>query len=271
MPEDEVRALMPNLVAAMKWITEHEFLTYRPSTTGGLYHQGWKDSHDAFLHGDGSHPAAPIALCEAQGYAHAAAAGAAELASAFGVSDGPLWTEWAGGLRARFRDSFWIEDEAGRYPAIALDGDGRPVEGATSNMGHLLGTGLFDRAEAALVAGRLGQPDLLTPFGLRTLSAASPVFNPFSYHRGSIWPHDTAIAMAGLVAEGHNSLAMRLADSLLRVSEQFDGHTPELFAVVDDVPLAYPASCRPQAWSAAGVVRAALLRQQGPFAERRHP
>lgn len=271
MPVDEVRALMPNLAAAMKWITGQEFLTYRPSTTGGLSHQGWKDSHDAFLHSDGSRPAAPIALCEAQGYAHAAAVGAAELAAAFGLSDGPLWTEWAGGLRARFQDRFWTVDDAGRYPAIALDGDDRPVEGATSNMGHLLGTGLLDPTEAALVAARLGQPDLLTPFGLRTLSATSPVFNPFSYHRGSIWPHDTAIAMTGLVAGGHHSLAMRLADSLLQVSAHFGGHTPELFAVVDGVPLAYPASCRPQAWSAAGVVRAALLRQQGPFAERRHP
>ncbi|ONI83059.1 hypothetical protein ALI144C_18680 [Actinosynnema sp. ALI-1.44] len=264
MPADEVRALMPNLVAAMGWLTGPDadpdgdgLIEYVPSASGGLTHQGWKDSHDAFLHHDGRHPAAPLALCEAQGYAYAAAIAAAGLAPAFDLPNAPLWTEWAARLKERFRAAFWTEDASGRYPAIALDGTKTPVDGATSNMGHLLGTGLLDAAEAALVAARLGGSDMLTPYGLRTLSADSPTYNPFSYHRGSIWPHDTAIVMTGLTAEGHHDLAARMARGIVRASERFDGHTPELYVVLDGAPLAYPSACVPQAWSAAAVVRAA--------------
>ncbi|MBE1461997.1 glycogen debranching N-terminal domain-containing protein [Kibdelosporangium phytohabitans] len=270
MPADEVRALTPNLAAAMGWLTGPDadpdsdgLVEYVPSVSGGLTHQGWKDSHDAFLHRDGRHPSAPLALCEVQGYAYAAASAAADLADAFGLPEAPLWREWAARLRDRFRSVFWIEDDSGRYPAIALDGTKQPVDGATSNMGHLLGTGLLDPAEAELVASRLSGPDMLTPYGLRTLSADSPMYNPFSYHRGSIWPHDTAIVMTGLAAEGRHDLAARMAHGIVRASEHFDGHTPELYVVLDGQPLAYPAACVPQAWSAAAVVRAAsTLRSQ---------
>ncbi|MEV4318117.1 glycogen debranching N-terminal domain-containing protein [Actinocrispum sp. NPDC049592] len=265
MPDERVRALMPNLLAAMGWLTGADadpdgdgLIEYLPSSSGGLTHQGWKDSHDAFLHHDGRHPAAPIALCEVQGYAYAAALAGAELARAFDEPDAPQWTAWAARLKRRFRDAFWVEDSTGRYPAIALDADKKPVEGATSNMAHLLGTGLLDPAEAALVAERLGRADMITGFGLRTLSAASPMYNPFSYHRGSIWPHDTAIAMIGLAAEGHHPLATHLATGILRATTHFGGHIPELYAVLDETPLAYPAACVPQAWSAAAAVRCAL-------------
>jgi glycogen debranching enzyme len=267
MPEEDVGALMPNLVAAMNWITGPAadpdgdgLIEYVSSGTGGLTHQGWKDSHDAFLHKNGRHPAAPLALCEVQGYSYAAATAAAELATAFGQGDGPQWIEWAGLLKQRFHESFWIEDNFGSYPAIALDADKTPVEGATSNIGHLLGTGLLDAGQAELIATRLSKPDVATPFGLRTLSSASRNYNPFSYHRGSIWPHDTAIAMVGLVVEGHTGLATRFAEGILAAARHFGNHTPELYAVLDDstAPLAYPSACVPQAWSAAAAVRAAL-------------
>jgi glycogen debranching enzyme len=212
------------------------------------------------MHKDGRHPAAPLALCEVQGYAYAAAVAGADLAVAFGQPGAPQWIEWASLLKKRFHEAFWVEDESGSYPAIALDADKTPVEGATSNMGHLLGTGLLDTGQAELIAARLGEPDLVTPFGLRTLSTASRNYNPFSYHRGSIWPHDTAIAMVGLIAEGHMGLATRLAEGILAAARHFGGHTPELYAVPDDstAPLAYPSACVPQAWSAAAAVRAAL-------------
>jgi hypothetical protein len=267
LPDEQVRALMPNLVAAMDWITGPAadpdgdgLLEYVPSSTGGLIHQGWKDSDDAFMHKDGRHPAAPIALCEVQGYAYAAAIAGAELAVAFGQPGARQWTEWASLLKKRFHEAFWIEDQAGAYPAIALDAAKAPVEGATSNMAHLLGTGLLDSGQAGLIAARLGKPDLVTSFGLRTLSTTSRNYNPFSYHRGSIWPHDTAIAMVGLIAEGHAGLATRLAEGILAAARHFGGHTPELYAVLDEstTPLAYPSACVPQAWSAAAAVRAAM-------------
>jgi hypothetical protein len=263
----DVQALMPNLVAAMEWLTGPSadpdgdgLVEYVGSGARGLTHQGWKDSDDAFLHKDGSHPAGPLALCEVQGYAYAAAIAAAELAVACGLPDGSLWSEWAERLRKRFHEAFWVEDSLGAYPAIALDASKTPVEGATSNMGHLLGTGLLDTGQAELIAARLAKPDLATPYGLRTLSATSRNYNPFSYHRGSIWPHDTAIAMVGLIAEGHSEFAVQLAEGILAAARHFGDHTPELFAVLDDAgPLAYPSACLPQAWSAAAAVRAALV------------
>ncbi|MBP2326847.1 hypothetical protein JOF56_007232 [Kibdelosporangium banguiense] len=267
LPAEQVRALLPNLVAAMAWITGPAadpdgdgMVEYVSSGTGGLTHQGWKDSHDAFMHKDGRHPLAPLALCEVQGYAYAAALAGAELASAFDLDGGPQWIEWADRLKKRFHEAFWVADEVGRYPAIALDADKNPVEGATSNMAHLLGTGLLDTDQASLIAARLAEPDLTTPFGLRTLSSSSKNYNPFSYHRGSIWPHDTAIAMIGLINEGHPGPATRLANGIIAATTHFGGHTPELYAVLDDFekPLAYPAACMPQAWSAAATVRAAL-------------
>ncbi|MET8846087.1 glycogen debranching N-terminal domain-containing protein [Amycolatopsis sp. NPDC004625] len=272
LPADEVHQLLPHMYAAMDWLTgtdadpdDDGLIEYQPSRTGGLTHQGWKDSHDAFLHDDGTHPLAPLALCEAQGYAYAAAQAAVELGTAFNRAETAAWADWARRLEQRFRETFWIDDESGRYPAIALDSKKNPIHGATSNMAHLLGTGLLDRDEAALVAERLDRPDLTTRFGLRTLSSASPSYNPFSYHRGSIWPHDTAIAMTGLAAEGHHGQAHRLAETILRTAEHFDGHVPELFALLDgsETPLAYPAACRPQAWSAAAVVRAGVDLHEG--------
>nr|MDQ3578668.1 amylo-alpha-1,6-glucosidase [Actinomycetota bacterium] len=268
MPEDRVRELLPNLAAAMGWITGPDgdpdgdgLLEYLGSTTGGLTNQGWKDSHDAVRHVDGRYPRQPLALCEVQGYAYAAALAAADLARAFDRPGATAWTDWAGGLRTRFHESFWIDDQHGRFPAIALDADKKPVGGAASNMAHLLGTGILNAEQAGLVAARIGLPDLTSPFGLRTLSGTSRMYNPFSYHLGSVWPHDSAIAMIGMAAEGQDELAHRLAEGILRAAGRFGGHTPELYAVLDEspVPLAYPAACSPQAWSAAGVVRAALL------------
>ncbi|WP_179118561.1 glycogen debranching N-terminal domain-containing protein [Saccharothrix sp. ALI-22-I] len=264
MPSDEVRALLPNLTAAMAWLTGPDadpdgdgLLEYAGSATGGLTNQGWKDSHDGIRHDDGRHPIGPLALCEVQGYAYAAATNAIALADEFGL-DATGWATWSNRLRNRFHESFWLADEHGHYPAIALDGAKKPVDGAASNMAHLLGTGLLDRDQVDLVAARLAADDLTTAFGLRTLSSNSAAFNPLSYHLGSVWPHDTAIAMVGLAAEGHHNLADTLAHGIIRAATHFSGRPQELHGVVDQDIVAYPAACSPQAWSAAAVVRARL-------------
>jgi glycogen debranching enzyme len=264
MPEAEVADLLPNLQAALGWILRHAdadgdgFVEYLPSVRGALANQGWKDTPDAVRWADGRRATAPLALCEVQGYAYAAATKGAELLDSFGLPDASRWRDWAGELKDRFRKAFWITDEFGRYPAIALDANKEPVDGAASNMGHLLGTGLLTPEEARSVAERIVQPDLNCGFGLRTLSSASEAFNPLSYHCGSVWPHDTAISVLGLAAEGHHASARLLADGILAAAETFDFRLPELFAGTSagqsEPVVPYATACRPQAWSAAGAV-----------------
>lgn len=262
---DQVEQLLPHAESALRWMSEHGdadgdgFLEYIDHTGRGLANQGWKDSGDSIRHRDGRLADSPIALCEVQAYAYEAARGGAALLRAFGRPGADRWDEWAGRLRDAFRRRFWVEDARGPYPAVALDRDKRPVDSVTSGFGHLLGTGLLDRDESALLAARLGAPDLDSGHGLRTLSSDSVGYNPYGYHIGSVWPHDTAIAVHGLVRAGFPDTAAPLAAGLLTASAGFDARLPELFAghgtATDALPAPYPASCRPQAWAAASSVQ----------------
>jgi glycogen debranching enzyme len=266
LPEAEVAALLPHLDAALGWLRDDAvddtgFVRYIDESGRGLTNQGWKDSGDAIQFANGTVAQPPIALCEVQGYAHAAARRAADLLDAFDRPGGSGWRGWAEELRARFRDRFWIDDAEGGYPAIALDGSGRPVDTVTSNIGHLLGTGLLDGDESDRVVRRLAAPDMDCGFGLRTLSSCSAGFNPLSYHAGSVWAHDTAIAIQGLVTVGTDAAqraAASLIDGLLAAAPAFGFRLPELHGGESDgrgrLPLPYPAACRPQAWSAAAAL-----------------
>ena len=259
-----MRALLPHLEAALGWIGRHadRFVAYHNPSGRGLANQGWKDSADAVRFADGRRATGPVALVEVQGYVHEAALAGAELLDAFGRDGASTWRTYAADLAARFREHFWVADADGRFPALALDGTGAAVDAPTSNMGHLLGTGLLDDAESALVADRLLGPDLAGGYGLRTMSRRAGGYSPLSYHCGSVWPHDTALAARGLSRAGHANAAATLAGQLLTAADAFDRRLPELFAGfgADEVaaPVAYPASCRPQAWAAAAAVE--LLR-----------
>lgn len=264
LPDSEVRALLPNLQAALGWLADHAdpdgdgFLEYIDSSGRGLANQGWKDSGDSVRFHDGRQAEPPIALAEVQGYAHQAALHGAALLDAFDLPGADRWRDYAGALAERFRAAFWVDGPQGPFPALALDRDKRPVNSLTSNIGHLLGTGLLSREESARVAGLLASPGMAEGFGLRTMSSEEGGFSPLSYHCGSVWPHDTAIVIAGLAREGFDEQATTLAEGLLDAAESFGYRLPELFA--GDAreqmgrPVAYPASCRPQAWSAAAAV-----------------
>ncbi|MGH6655325.1 MAG: amylo-alpha-1,6-glucosidase, partial [Actinocrinis sp.] len=218
----------------------------------------------------------PIALCEVQGYAYEAAMHGADLLDAFdpasGAGDGGdngafahRLRGWAADLAVRFREQFWVQDADGPFPALALDGKKRPVDALTSNIGHLLGTGLLDERETALVLDRLTSPALNSGFGLRTMSARDGGYSPLSYHCGSVWPHDTAIVIRAMSMAGHGARAVSLIDGLLAAAERFSWRLPELYGgdARADVPrpVPYPAACRPQAWAAAsiGAMTQALL------------
>ena len=257
LPEAQVRELLPHLEAALGWLAGHgdDFLAYRDPTGHGLANQGWKDSADAVRFRDGRWAEPPIALAEVQGYAHRAALDGAALLEAFGRPGGDRWREYAAGLAGRFRAAFWVD---GTFPALALDRDNRPVDSLTSNIGHLLGTGLLNPTEEQAVATALGGDPMSGAYGLRTMSSLDRAFSPLSYHCGSVWTHDTAIVAAGLARGGFTTEATTLIDGLLRAAEAFGYRLPELHAgdarVALSRPMPYPAACRPQAWSAAAAV-----------------
>jgi glycogen debranching enzyme len=238
---------------------EHEGV----DTTGhGLANQGWKDSGDSVQWRDGRLAEGPIALCEVQGYAYEAALGGAALLEHFGEGGAGEWRAWAAVLAERFREAFWVTDARGRrYPAIALDAAKRPVDTLTSNIGHLLGTGILSADETAEVAAHLVSPELDSGFGLRTMATDSAGFWPLSYHGGSVWAHDTAIAIRGLSHDGFRAEAAALSEGLLAAAESFGYRMPELHsgdsAASVVAPAPYPAACRPQAWSAAAAVAVA--------------
>ncbi|WP_425954554.1 glycogen debranching N-terminal domain-containing protein [Xylanimonas sp. McL0601] len=277
MAREDVEGLLPALDAALGWMRDHGdadgdgFLDYADSTGHGLSNQGWKDSGDSIQWKDGRLAEGPIALSEVQAYAHEAALGAADLLDAFGRPGSQEWRAWAATLKERFREKFWLHDDGGPYVAIALDRHGAPVDSVASNMGHLLGTGLLDPDEEKSVARRLVAPDMSSGYGLRTLSTTSDGYWPLGYHRGTVWTHDTAIAVLGLAKAGLGAEAGVLARGLLEAAPHYAYQLPELYGgnTVDDGPgpLPYPASCHPQAWSAASaiaILTAALGLDPGP-------
>ena len=271
LPDTEVNALIPHLEAALGWMRDYGdadgdgLLEYVDKSGHGLANQGWKDSGDSVQWRDGTLAEGPIALCEVQAYAYEAAIHGADLLEHFGRPGAEEWRQWAARLRTAFHQRFWITDPAvcgdlGPYPAIALDANKRRVDTVTSNLGHLLGTGLLDNDQASLVAARLGSPELDSGFGLRTMSTDSDGYWPLSYHNGSVWTHDTAIAALGLAREGFADTALQLVRGLLRAAESFDYRMPELHSgdPASDIhhPIPYPAACRPQAWSASAAIAA---------------
>jgi glycogen debranching enzyme len=261
LPDTEVAALLPHAEAALEWLRTYAdpdgdgFLEYVDPTGHGLANQGWKDSGDAIRFHDGRQADPPIALAEVQGYAYRAAMDGAALLDAYGRPGGQQWRDYAAAMAERFRARFWVD---GPYPALALDCDKRPVDALTSNIGHLLGTGMLNAGEERAVAEALAGDSMSGGYGLRTMSAADAGFAPLSYHCGSVWTHDTAIVVAGLARAGFGAAAATLIDGLLAAAETFDYRLPELHA--GDArsqlsrPMPYPSACRPQAWSAAASI-----------------
>ena len=262
LSEVTVSSLLPALEAALGWLRDRVdddgFLKYLDRSGHGLANQGWKDSADSVRFADGRIAEGPVALCEVQGYAHEAAIRGAALLDHFGRPGGVFWREWAQRLAERFRDTFWVSRPGGpRFPALALDGLNRPVDALTSNIGHLLGTGLLSAAESEQIAGLLASPALSSGYGLRTMATTEGGYAPLSYHCGSVWAHDTAIALHGLTRSGLGASGFGLIEGLLAAGAGFGYRLPELYggdaAGTTAGPVPYPAACCPQAWSAAAI------------------
>ncbi|MBW8270405.1 amylo-alpha-1,6-glucosidase [Caldovatus aquaticus] len=256
-----IRALWPNIEAALGWMERHGdrdgdgFLEYHRLSSKGLVNQGWKDSHDAIFHADGSTPEGPIALVEVQAYAYAAWSGAARLAAALGrKAQARSFAERAATLRRRFEEAFWCED-LGTY-ALALDGAKRPCRVRSSNAGHALLVGIAAPERAARVAATLLDRDSFSGWGVRTIARGEARYNPMSYHNGSVWPHDNGLIALGLARYGLREPLVRLLGALFDAALFADlKRLPELYCGFErragEGPTGYPVACLPQAWASA--------------------
>ncbi len=256
--------LWPSVEQALVWHERHGdvdgdgFIEYARRAADGLVHQGWKDSHDAVHHADGTLADGPIALCEVQGYYHAALRGGAMLAGCLGHDDlARRLDARADDLRDRFDAAFW-DDDLGTY-ALALDGEKRRCRVRTSNAGQCLFTGIARDDRARQVADLLLSPHCFSGWGVRTVDDRERRYNPLSYHNGSIWPHDNALIALGTSRHGLVDHTRAITRAMYDVSTHVDLHRmPELFCGLvrrsDEGPTAYPVACSPQAWSAAAVL-----------------
>lgn len=255
--------IWPAVNAALTWIDTFGdrdgdgFVEYSRETEHGLRNQGWKDSDDSVFYPDGSLAAAPLALCEVQGYVYEAKLLAAQMAAALG--DTPLANrlqQAADQLRERFQQAFWCPD-LGVY-ALALDGNKQPCKVRSSNSGHCLFSGIAHPDHAAQIAAQLLGPGFFSGWGLRTVPAGESRYNPMAYHNGSVWPHDNAMIAAGLSRYGYKTEVAQVLTGLFEASRFLDlQRLPELFCGFTrrerEGPTLYPVACLPQAWAAASV------------------
>jgi glycogen debranching enzyme len=247
----------------LEWIDKYGdldgdgFQEYQTRSSRGIENQGWKDSGDAIVYPDGTQVKAPKALCELQGYVFDAWMRMAEVFEVLGESEfsRELCIK-AAKLRKSFEERFWCED-IGFY-ALTLDADKKPVKTVSSNVGHCLWSGIISPERALSVVKRLSAPDMQTGWGIRTLSTQNPAYNPFSYHRGSVWPHDNSIIALGLKRYGFSQEVADVALGIFEAGQFFSQYRlPELYAGLEREPGSFPVPYKeanvPQAWAAASV------------------
>ncbi len=246
--------------AALNWIDEYAdlqgngYVSYqRRNEETGLENQCWKDSWDSIAYSDGRLPGFPRATCELQGYAYDAKVRGARLAREFWGD--PAYAEQlersAADLKRRFNNDFWLPDR--QYFALALDADGAKVDSLTSNIGHLLWSGIVDKPKAKAVAKHLMSDRLYSGWGIRTMATGEQRYNPIGYHVGTIWPFDNSFIAWGLRRYGFAEEAARVAAGILDAAVFFEGRLPEAFGGYEReltrYPVQFPTACSPQAWS----------------------
>lgn len=257
---DLLRVHQATALRCLEWIDEQGdldgdgFQEYLSRSSRGYENMGWKDAGDAIVYPDGSQVRSPKALCELQGYVFDAKMRMAEAFEALGDDRlGAGLREEALDLRHRFEAAFWSE-KLGTY-ALGLDPEKLPIETVASNAGHCLWSGIASPEHAVRVAERLTREDMWSGWGIRTLSAESPAFNPFSYQRGSVWPHDNGIIAMGFKRYGLHEEVNRIARDLFAAAGFHESYRlPELYAGLTrqagSFPVHYPGANLPQAWAA---------------------
>ncbi|HEY1303883.1 MAG TPA: glycogen debranching N-terminal domain-containing protein [Vicinamibacterales bacterium] len=258
--EDFIRKRWNRALAALNWIDHYGdrdgdgYVEYGTKSPQGLGNQCWKDSWDGIQFSDGRIPFLPIATVEIQGYVYDAKRRVANMARRI-YKDEELAKRLereADDLRERVNRDFWSNDRGGYY-IVGLDGDKRPIDSMTSNMGHLLWSGIVTKERAPIIAKHLMSDHMFSGWGVRTLSSDDRGFNPIGYHCGTIWPHDNAIVADGLARYGFRDEANRIAVAQIEAASFSNFRLPEAFAGFDRsisrFPVPYPTACSPQAWA----------------------
>jgi glycogen debranching enzyme len=275
-----VASLEEQARAALDWIRDYgdrdgdgyvEYDRKNPGT--GLVNQCWKESPDAIAFADGRLAERPLATCEIQGYVYDAKVRCARLARE--VWKDPALADRlereAADLKARFNSDFWMPER--RCFALALDRSKARVDSITSNIGHLLFSGIVDADKVNDVVAHLFGDKLFTGWGVRTMASNEARYNPIGYHVGTVWPHDNALIALGLMRYGRHAEASRLAYAILEASAFFNHRLPEAFAgyprAATQFPVEYPAACSPQACaSAASLLLIRVLLGLEPIGDR---
>jgi glycogen debranching enzyme len=260
-----IRRFLPNAEAAMAWLDKFGdrdrdgLQEYATRSSHGYYNQGWKDAGDAIQHADGSLAPLPIALIELQGYAYDARLRMAAMLDRLDrPEDAERQRRQARRLYELVNDRLWWEAEGTYY--LGLDGSKKPIASVASNPGHLLTSGIVPVERAGRLVKRLMEDDLWSGWGIRTLSTEHPGYNPFSYHTGSIWPHDNATIAGGFARYGYRDEAARIARATFDAAERFQANrVPELFSGLaredGSFPVQYLGANVPQAWAAGAIIR----------------
>ena len=258
-----IRTLWPHIEAALEWMDRFGdsdgdgFIEYSRHAETGLIQQGWKDSHDSVFHADGTLAKGPIALCEVQSYAYAAKSRIAVAAAELGFPEkAAALRDQAENLRRKFENVFW-SDELSMF-VMALDGEKRQCEVRSSNAGHCLFSGIASPVQSLRTADSLLSPAMFSGWGIRTLGTGEKRYNPMSYHNGSMWPHDNAMAAFGVTNCRNKDVALRVLTGLLDLSIYAELHRlPELICGFSrrpgKGPTSYPVACAPQAWAAGSI------------------
>lgn len=258
--DDFVRKHWSAVLAALDWIDRYGdrdgdgYVEYATKSSQGLGNQCWKDSWDGIQFSDGRIPCLPIATAEIQGYVYDAKLRVAQMAKVL-FKDAALAARLereAQALRTRFNRDFWSPERGGYY-VVGLDGDKRAIDSMTSNMGHLLWSGIVPPDRGAIIARHLMSEQMFSGWGVRTLSTDDRGYNPIGYHCGTIWPHDNALVALGLARYGFRDEANRIALAHFEAAAFSDYRLPEAFAgfkrTISDFPVPYPTACSPQAWA----------------------
>ncbi|MBO9540915.1 amylo-alpha-1,6-glucosidase [bacterium] len=258
---DLVRELWDAVEAALMWIEVYGdldgdgFVEYERRSPLGLVVQGWKDSVNSVIRPDATLATGPIALAEVQGYVYDAKKRIAQLCYTLDLRIlGDRLNREADELKEAFNHAFWSEEDG--FYVLALDGDKKQVRTPTSNPCHGLWSGLIPEERIPGMVQFMMGKGMYSGWGIRTLSADSPVYNPMSYHNGTVWPHDNSLIALGLAQHGYKQEVLVLLDSLYQASLHFPYYRlPELFCGFPkegdlDRPVPYPVACSPQAWAA---------------------